>query len=390
MKTIAYVENFVSGEIQLFIGGKMLNVLPSNEGYTKVKSILDQIGEDGTTDEDVIAAAEKEIEETLSKKKVIEGVTAPNGDKLEVRDNTVYFIRSSPKAEYELSGVLQDRLLKILKEKKSVMMIVRFLSNMYANPSYRAVRELYGFLAANDLPFTPDGCFLAYKKVRYDYKDIHSGNFDNSIGQTPEMPRNMVDDNSDSTCSSGLHICSKSYLPHYGCSDSKVNRVIVCKVNPADVVSVPRDYNNAKMRACKYEVIDELPTFETALSSYVYGKHQPNFIKTCFDKLVAFYTDFYKLTPTELQKHDITGSLSFRMEDETPAVIKAFVSQFSSTFGIDAALVEEKRNKVMYNLSDALTLLSENDDQFVMGDVVTEDATSPVITADSAMASASK
>lgn len=33
---------------------------------------------------------------------------------------------------------------------------------------------------------------------------------------------------------------------------------MVCKVNPADVGSVPSDYNNSKMRVRKYEVIGEI------------------------------------------------------------------------------------------------------------------------------------
>ena len=33
---------------------------------------------------------------------------------------------------------------------------------------------------------------------------------------------------------------------------------MICKINPRDVVSVPSDYDNAKMRDCRYEVIGEL------------------------------------------------------------------------------------------------------------------------------------
>ena len=33
---------------------------------------------------------------------------------------------------------------------------------------------------------------------------------------------------------------------------------MVLKINPADVVSIPTDYNDAKGRACRYEVIDEI------------------------------------------------------------------------------------------------------------------------------------
>jgi hypothetical protein len=32
---------------------------------------------------------------------------------------------------------------------------------------------------------------------------------------------------------------------------------MILKVNPADVVAIPADYNNTKGRACKYEVVAE-------------------------------------------------------------------------------------------------------------------------------------
>ena len=34
---------------------------------------------------------------------------------------------------------------------------------------------------------------------------------------------------------------------------------MLLKINPADVVSIPIDYNNSKGRCCRYEVIKELP-----------------------------------------------------------------------------------------------------------------------------------
>jgi hypothetical protein len=33
---------------------------------------------------------------------------------------------------------------------------------------------------------------------------------------------------------------------------------MILKISPADVVSIPTDYNNSKGRTCKYEVIGEL------------------------------------------------------------------------------------------------------------------------------------
>jgi hypothetical protein len=124
-----------------------------------------------------------------------------------------------------------------------------------SNPSKRAVDELYGFLEKGNLPITADGCFLAYKKVRNDYLDIHSGTMDNSVGKVLEMERNEVDDNANNTCSTGLHFCSLDYLSHFGGADS---RTVVVKINPRDVVSIPADYHATKGRTCRYEVIDEI------------------------------------------------------------------------------------------------------------------------------------
>jgi hypothetical protein len=76
---------------------------------------------------------------------------------------------------------------------------------------------------------------------------------DNSPGRVVEMERNQVDDNKDQTCSTGLHFCGMSYLSHFS-----GERTVIVKVNPADVVSIPSDYNGAKGRACRYEVVGEL------------------------------------------------------------------------------------------------------------------------------------
>ena len=154
-----------------------------------------------------------------------------------------------------MHNALSTRMISMLQDGFPIEPLVSFMENLMTNPSKRAVDELYGFLEKNSLPITPDGHFLAYKKIRSDYKDIHSGTMDNSVGKIVEMERNEVDDNKDKTCSSGLHFCSQEYLQHFGGSDS---RVVILKINPADVVSIPSDYNNSKGRACRYEVIGEI------------------------------------------------------------------------------------------------------------------------------------
>jgi hypothetical protein len=148
---------------------------------------------------------------------------------------------------------LSMRMITMLQEGFPIDPMVHFMENLMQNPSYRSVQELYGFLEKNNLPITPDGHFLAYKKVRDNFMDCHTGKMDNSVGKVVEMERNLVDDDKDRTCSRGLHFCSEDYLNHFG-----GERIVIVKINPRDVVSIPSDYNDSKGRACRYEVVGEM------------------------------------------------------------------------------------------------------------------------------------
>ena len=153
-----------------------------------------------------------------------------------------------------LHGVIVDRILGGDK----VDHLIAFLGKLMNNPSYRAVNELYGFLEKNNHAILPDGNFVAYKIVRSDYKDLHSGTFDNSPGKTVSVPRNLVDEDCNRTCSHGLHVCGFEYLDKYGNARNGSDRVVSVSINPADVVAVPIDYNNAKMRVCSYVVLKDI------------------------------------------------------------------------------------------------------------------------------------
>ena len=153
----------------------------------------------------------------------------------------------------ELHTALTARIIQMYQEDFPIEPMILFMENLMLNPSKRAVEELYTFLEKGSLPITSDGHFLAYKKVRADYKDVYSGTMDNSVGQVVEMERNEVDDDKNRTCSTGLHFCSREYLNHFG-----GERVVIVKINPRDVVSIPADYNATKGRTCRYEVIDEI------------------------------------------------------------------------------------------------------------------------------------
>lgn len=166
-----------------------------------------------------------------------------------------------------LHSMIVDRIMQMREDGFNINPMLKFLDNLMDNPSKRAVDELYGFLQYGKLPITEDGHFIAYKRVRADYKSVYDGKTDNSIGTKLSMPRNLVNENSQQTCSDGLHFCSHEYLKSFS-----GERIIVLKINPRDVVSIPADYNNTKGRACGYEVIGELTKeeFEASLNENIF------------------------------------------------------------------------------------------------------------------------
>jgi hypothetical protein len=219
--------------IVVVIDNKPYTITSTHIGYEKLKQAIKD--SDWDTVKDVVDP----------KKQILDygrGHVAVQGSKVFYKDR-------------EMVGVLTSRLIEMYQEGFPVEPLILFMENLMQNPSKRAVEELYGFMEKGNLPLTPDGHFLAYKKVRADFLDIHSGTMNNAPGQVVEMERNAVDDDQNRTCSAGLHFCSKEYLSHFGGSDS---RTVILKINPADVVSIPTDYNNAKGRACRYEVLGEL------------------------------------------------------------------------------------------------------------------------------------
>lgn len=175
----------------------------------------------------------------------------------EIKDDVLYY------KEFEIQNSLVKRISKMARNGDSVSHLESFLKNLMMNPSQDSIMELYEFLEKNSLPITEDGYFLAYKKVRGNFTDIHTGQFDNSVGKEVRIPREDVDDDRNRTCSFGLHACSWNYLSSFGSGSSDEDRVVIVKINPADVVSVPVDYDNAKLRTAGYTVIAEIPDTST-------------------------------------------------------------------------------------------------------------------------------
>lgn len=195
-----------------------------------------------------------------------------------------------------LANYAVDKLIGLLEAGQDHSPLVNFLENLMKNPSKRVVNDLYRFLEKGKLPITPDGHFLAYKKVRSTFMDIHSGRFANMIGANIEMRRNEVDEDSSRTCSSGFHVCSYDYLPQF--AGGAGEKVMVCKINPADVVAIPADYNDTKMRVCKYVVTDEVTDYYKKQDN-VLTKQSVSEAKRDF---VVFYEDFATFGGEEVER----------------------------------------------------------------------------------------
>lgn len=173
---------------------------------------------------------------------------------------------------------LRAVILRVLVESGDVSALASFLQNVDENPDKEVSKHLYSFIEKGGMPLTPDGHFLAFKRVQKDYTSFHCGREDVGVcsalrddgsgeittfrGHIPHregtilgMDRVLCNPRRDQTCSVGLHACSFNYLPNY-CSSN--GRVMIVKINPRDVVAVPYDYNDAKLRSCRLVVVGEV------------------------------------------------------------------------------------------------------------------------------------
>lgn len=182
-----------------------------------------------------------------------EAVRTFSDGNVDIKNGEVFF--KGTKIENSVSRRILDFMAQGLPWKP----LAKFLENLMANPSRRAVEYLYNFLEYGNLAITNDGHFLAYKAVRNDWTDKHSGKFSNLPGATLSMERNQVCDDPDLGCSYGFHVGSLEYVRDFACGygDENGDRIVIVKTNPADVVSVPHDCEYQKVRTAKYQVLGE-------------------------------------------------------------------------------------------------------------------------------------
>lgn len=148
-----------------------------------------------------------------------------------------------------LADSLSRRIFAMAAAGESPEPLFKFYERLHKNPSFQSRTQLYDFLTHVGVPIEPDGTFLAYKGVKHDYTDGHSGTVDNSPGRVNKMARNLISDNPAVACHVGFHVGALQYAHNFS------DRVVICRVDPEHVVCVPNDHSFQKMRVCEYLVV---------------------------------------------------------------------------------------------------------------------------------------
>lgn len=226
-------------------------------------------------------------------------------ERIEKYTNKTFYIKSGKLFlkgdDVEIPELLAKKLLELEATDADFMPLVRFWKKLKSNPSSASIEQLYGFIEANNIPITEMGDIVTEKGVNQrigapagELVDARTGKVDNSIGMEVVMDRSKVDPNPNQTCSHGLHVGAPDYVRRF----YSQNILVECVVNPRDVVAVPTDYKNTKMRVCRYVVV--------GYSSKVSAK----------DKPVYKLSEFIKIPEPEVQEKLESLSSSGKLSDK--------------------------------------------------------------------------
>jgi len=194
-------------------------------------------------------------------------------DRISVRSGRLYLDGE------EVHNVLADQIVRRIKEgEENFQPLVKFYENLLANPSEHSREQAYGWLSTHDFAITDDGLIVGYKGVRtkddgsfesiFDGRAIVDGEeitgyIPQKQGSVIEMPRGEVTFDPTVGCSVGLHVGTYAYA-----EDFAQGALLEVHVNPRDIVSVPTESSHAKMRVCRYTVVDTIdkPYTQTVVS----------------------------------------------------------------------------------------------------------------------------
>lgn len=234
----------------------------ANDQHPRFNEIVELIIRGDETALDLFSP-EKFIAEAFER--ISERVTVANG--------TVYF-DSEP-----VNNTLTEQIVRFMEEGHDFKPLVFFFEKLATNPNQESVEHLYRWLVQHKFTITATGDFVGYKGVyaqNGEYRSVNSGKaivngktfngqIPNNIGDIVEMPRKEVEFDPGVGCSTGLHAGTWEYASAFA-----RGAVLEVHINPRDVVSVPTDCSDQKLRTCRYVVVNVIdrPYDSAAVDSY--------------------------------------------------------------------------------------------------------------------------
>lgn len=232
-----------------FFEGNLLDASTDHPNWDAIIEALD----DGTPDQ--------EIADLFDVARVVARRFEALSERVRVGNGRVYFDGD------EVDTVLTRQIVRFLDEGQDFAPLVKFYERLAQNPNQESVEQLYRWLNSHEFTITEDGKIIGYKGVQRSknggYESVktgkaivngveHNGNIPNNAGDVVEMARTEVTFDPDLTCSYGLHVGTWKYAQDWG----RNGAVLKVLVDPRDVVSVPSDSSDQKLRACRYTVLE--------------------------------------------------------------------------------------------------------------------------------------
>lgn len=250
--TINYILNSTNNTLNVIVKGKPVTIhkYTNEDRYNKVLELIKD------NDEEAIIKLFDVVTQVSNKL----GVTI-------TKEGLVTYINKEGQVEQLPSSLNKTLIAMYEQDESSITPLINFWEKVRLNPSYRVNRCLFDFIEANNIVINEKGNLIMYKIVARTnnpevFLDLYTRKIEQRFNIEIRVNKNQVDDNINVTCSQGLHCCSWQYLPHYGSAVSGHDAILLCEVDPTDIVAIPRDYNNSKIRTCAY----------TPLSEYTYDQ----------------------------------------------------------------------------------------------------------------------
>lgn len=298
----------LTDSLKVVIDKKTYNVAKSDSRLKDILLTLEAIS-DIPLDDDVRDQAIADLESKLAP--VRHFVENSNGQ-FEIADNQLYHVDFK---DIPVPSELANTIVNYCTNGYPIRALANFWKKLAKNPNPNSRNQFYKWLEKNEITIDSDGDAMLYKAVRkynqhgkqvrqivnfgeqgwkvdtqgvivdkdgnlvlevsvksdvcdVEYIDIHSGTFNNTPGMVVKMDRKLCDPNSSVHCSTGLHCSNVRYARSFG---STGDTIVIVKVNPEHVVSVPHD-GFEKIRCCEYTVLavfEEIGEYKEELPGYV-------------------------------------------------------------------------------------------------------------------------